>query len=66
VQVLGALSIIVSQFEQLSNFAAGITRLETFATALDQPVAKATAEAPVIESREDSRLALGTCHTPDP
>ena len=58
VQVLGALSIIVSQFEQLSNFAAGITRLETFATALDQPVAKATAEAPVIESREDSRLAL--------
>jgi putative ATP-binding cassette transporter len=67
VQVLGALSIIVSQFEQLSNFAAGITRLETFATALDQPVAKATAEAPVIESREDSRLALEhvTLQTPN-
>ena len=67
VQVLGALSIIVSQFEQLSNFAAGITRLETFATALDQPVAKATAEAPIIESREDSRLALEhvTLQTPN-
>jgi len=46
VSVLGALSIIVSQFEQLSNFAAGITRLETFATALDQPAAKATARLP--------------------
>jgi putative ATP-binding cassette transporter len=67
VQVLGALSIIVSQFEQLSNFAAGITRLETFATALDQPAAKATAETPVIESREDSRLALEhvTLRTPN-
>jgi len=38
VQVLGALSIIVSQFEQLSNFAAGITRLETFATAIEAPM----------------------------
>jgi len=67
VQVLGALSIIVSQFEQLSNFAAGITRLETFATALDQPAAKATATAPVIDSREDSRLALEhvTLQTPN-
>ena len=67
VQVLGALSIIVSQFEQLSNFAAGITRLETFATALDQPAAKATAGAPIIESREDSRLALEhvTLQTPN-
>ncbi len=67
VQVLGALSIIVSQFEQLSNFAAGITRLETFDTALDQPMAKATTEAPVIESREESRLALDrvTLQTPN-
>ena len=67
VQVLGALSIIVSQFEQLSNFAAGITRLETFATALDQPAAKATAAASVIESREESRLALEhvTLQTPN-
>jgi len=67
VSVLGALSIIVSQFEQLSNFAAGITRLETFATALDQPAAKATTAAPVIESREESRLALDhvTLQTPN-
>ena len=67
VQVLGALSIIVSQFEQLSNFVAGITRLETFATALDKSAAKATVTSPVIESREDSRLALEhvTLHTPN-
>ena len=67
VQVLGALSIIVSQFEQLSNFAAGITRLETFASALDRPSAIATAVAPVIESREDSRLTLEhvTLQTPN-
>ncbi len=67
VQVLGALSIIVSQFEQLSNFAAGITRLETFATALDQPAAKAITQTPIIESREESRLALAhvTLQTPN-
>lgn len=67
VQVLGALSIIVSQFEQLSNFAAGITRLETFAAALDRPSATATPEAPVIGSREDMRLALEhvTLQTPN-
>ena len=67
VQVLGALSIIVSQFEQLSNFVAGITRLETFATALDKSAAKATVTSPVIESREDSRLALEhvTLQTPN-
>jgi len=67
IQVLGALSIIVSQFEQLSNFAAGITRLETFATALDQPAAKATAAAPIIKSREESHLALEhvTLQTPN-
>ena len=68
VQVLGALSIIVSQFEELSNFAAGITRLETFATALDQATVKEIIEsAPVIESKEGPRLALEhvTLQTPN-
>jgi len=68
IQVLSALSLIVTQFEQLSNFVAGITRLETFSTALDQPDStEKTAERPGIESVEEPRLALEhvTLKTPD-
>ena len=68
VQVLSALSLIVTQFEQLSNFVAGVTRLETFSAALDQPDrAEKTAEMPGIESVEAPRLALEhvTLATPD-
>ncbi len=68
VQVLGALSIIVSQFEQLSNFAAGITRLETFDTALNQPpIKEVTESAPIIKSNEGPRLGLEhlTLQTPN-
>ena len=46
VQVLGALSIIVTQFEQLSNFVAGITRLETFSTAIDPAPRKRPRSSP--------------------
>lgn len=61
--VLGALSVIVSQFEQLSQFAAGVSRLETFAAVVDRddhggPGEVAAAPAPVISSREESRLSL--------
>ena len=59
--VLGALSIVVSQFEQLGNFAAGVTRLEAFAAALDddpRPAASAEQAPAVIASREAPRLAL--------
>lgn len=75
--VLGALSIIVSQFTQLGNFAAGVTRLESFATALEpsQPKAVALAESKhaestptsVIASREAPLLALThvTLRTPN-
>jgi len=48
VQVLGAMSIIVSQFEQLSSFAAGITRLETFAAAIDKQGALPAGGVPVL------------------
>ncbi|MHB8772360.1 MAG: ABC transporter ATP-binding protein/permease [Syntrophales bacterium] len=67
VQVLSALSVIVTQFEQLSNFVAGITRLETFSTALEPPAKEASAERPAIESVEDKRLSLEqvTLMTPD-
>jgi putative ATP-binding cassette transporter len=68
--VLGALSVIVSQFEKLSQFAAGITRLETFAAAVDgeEPTERGTGNAaPVIASREEPRLRLEgvTLHTPN-
>ena len=67
IQVLSALSVIVTQFEQLSNFVAGITRLETFSTALESDAKEKTEERPRIESEEESRLALEhvTLMTPD-
>ena len=67
VQVLSALSVIVMQFEQLSNFVAGITRLETFSTALESDTKEKTEERPRIASAEESHLALEhvTLMTPD-
>jgi putative ATP-binding cassette transporter len=67
ISVLSALSVIVTQFEQLSNFVAGITRLETFSTALEPDEKEGSAEKPRIESAEASRLALEhvTLMTPD-
>jgi len=59
VQVLSALSLIVSQFEQLSNFVAGITRLETFSAAIDPPAhGEKAGEGPEIESTQEERLFL--------
>lgn len=56
--VLSAISLIVDNFESLSRFAAGIDRLNTFAAVLTgQPAGSAPAGG-VIESVEDSRLAL--------
>jgi vitamin B12/bleomycin/antimicrobial peptide transport system ATP-binding/permease protein len=57
IQVLSALSVIVTQFEQLSNFVAGITRLETFSTALEPESKEKISEKPRIESEEESRLS---------
>lgn len=68
VQVLGALSVIVSQFDQLSSFVAGISRLETFSAAIDRQGEPAGADAaPEITSAEEPRLALEkvTLLTPD-
>ncbi|MBA4422038.1 MAG: ABC transporter ATP-binding protein, partial [Syntrophus sp. (in: bacteria)] len=67
IQVLSALSVIVTQFEQLSNFVAGITRLETFSTALESDTKEKTGERPRIAWAEESRLALEhvTLMTPD-
>uniref|UniRef100_B8HQF7 ABC transporter domain protein n=1 Tax=Cyanothece sp. (strain PCC 7425 / ATCC 29141) TaxID=395961 RepID=B8HQF7_CYAP4 len=57
-QVFEAFALVVLQINQLSEFAAGINRLETFTEALD------TAEQPpalgetAIDTSEDSRIAL--------
>ena len=67
IQVLSALSVIVTQFEQLSNFVAGITRLETFSAALEPGEKEVSGERLRIKSAEESRLALEhlTLMTPD-
>lgn len=65
--ILGAISVIVDNFESLSRFGAGIDRLDTFSKALDdQPTGKARS-ANVIKSEEGARLALEgvTLHTPN-
>ncbi len=53
-QVYAALSLIVSQIEQITNFAAGVERLSTFSDALSPE----EAAAPGIRSEEDDRFAL--------
>ena len=66
IQVLSALSIIVTQFEQLSGFVAGITRLDTFSAALEETDA-GRRDVPKIESVERADLELNhvTLKTPD-
>ncbi|MBW4553019.1 MAG: ABC transporter ATP-binding protein/permease [Aphanocapsa sp. GSE-SYN-MK-11-07L] len=56
-QVLGALSIIVDQFDELSAFIAGIDRLAGFADVLD-PEDKTANGTAGIDTVEDGRLAL--------
>ncbi|HYA14821.1 MAG TPA: ABC transporter ATP-binding protein/permease [Syntrophales bacterium] len=53
-QVYASLSLIVSQFEQITNFAAGVQRLSTFADI----TAPALAPVPGIKSQEADRFAL--------
>jgi len=53
-QVYAALSLIVAQIEQITNFAAGVQRLSTFTDAITPE----TATVPGITSREADRFAL--------
>jgi len=57
-QVLGALSLIVSQFQNLSAFVAEINRLGTFAEELESTTKSSEPEATFIDTAIDSRLAL--------
>ncbi len=65
--VLGAISLIVENFEGLSRFAAGVDRLDTLAKAMPKHLASITTKADTIRSVEASHLALEsvTLHTPN-
>ncbi len=62
-QVYAALSLIVSQFQEITNFSAGVKRLVTF----DDVMAPASASAPEIESDQAPRFGFSnlTILTPD-
>ncbi|MCX7594637.1 MAG: ATP-binding cassette domain-containing protein, partial [Fischerella sp.] len=56
-EIFRSLSIIVSQFENLTAFAAGVERLHSLADALETPSTKPTGMT-TIDMTENSRLAL--------
>ena len=64
--ILIALTLIVTQFEQLSNFAAGINRLESLRK-FSHTANKISSQASIIDFREDKYLAIRnlTLYTPD-
>ncbi len=64
--ILLALTLIVTQFEELSNFAAGINRLESYAK-FARTAHKIPPEASIIDFREDNFLSTRnlTLYTPD-
>ena len=66
-QVLGALSLVVSEFQSLSGFIAEINRLGTFREVLEAPTPRNQPGATSIDTVVDSRLALEhvTLLTPD-
>ncbi|MBD2778494.1 ABC transporter ATP-binding protein/permease [Iningainema sp. BLCCT55] len=56
-QIFASLSIIVSQFENLTAFAAGVERLDSLADGLETPSVKPTGMT-TIDMTQNSRLAL--------
>ncbi|WP_375468985.1 ABC transporter ATP-binding protein/permease [uncultured Nostoc sp.] len=56
-QIFSALSVVVSQFESLTAFAAGVERMGGLADALEKPSPKSP-EMTTIDVTEDSQLAL--------
>lgn len=56
--VLSAISVVVDNFESLSRFGAGIDRLDSFSRVLGDQPTDPTRAAGLIESVQDSRLAL--------
>ncbi len=68
-QIFGALAIVITQFELLTAFAAGINRIAAFDETLSELTQgqKSTPEATTINTEVDSRLALEkvTLQTPN-
>ncbi|MFB2896721.1 ABC transporter ATP-binding protein/permease, partial [Aerosakkonemataceae cyanobacterium BLCC-F50] len=60
IRVFFSLNVVVSRFQQLTTFGAGINRLYTFAQFLEQTEADKTSDEqkPRIETVEDMRLAI--------
>ncbi|MEK6259965.1 MAG: ABC transporter ATP-binding protein/permease [Planctomycetota bacterium] len=65
--IFTALTVIVNNFDTLSRFAAGISRLDKFAKSLEGSAREPSKERDVIKTVEDDRLAIEhlTLQTPD-
>ena len=65
--IFAALTVIVNNFDTLSRFAAGISRLSTFAKSLEVSATERPKEQDVIKTVEDDHLAIEhlTLQTPD-
>jgi putative ATP-binding cassette transporter len=65
--IFSALTVIVNNFDTLSRFAAGISRLDKFSKSLDMSAAETSKDREVIKTVEEDRLAIEhlTLQTPD-
>lgn len=65
--IFTALTVIVNNFDTLSRFAAGISRLDKFAKSLEFSAKEPSKDQDVIKTVEDDRLAIEhlTLQTPD-
>lgn len=65
--IFTALTVIVNNFDTLSRFAAGISRLDKFAKSMEVSVTERPQDQDVIKTVEDDRLAIEhlTLQTPD-
>ncbi len=57
-KIFTAFALVVSRVNQLSEFAAGINRLETFVEALDEEIAPLAPGQTAIDTVEDGQIAL--------
>lgn len=57
-QIFEAFALVVTQINQLSEFAAGVNRLETFAEVLNEQEAESVDTTAEIQTVEDDRIAL--------
>lgn len=65
--IFSALTVIVNNFDTLSRFAAGISRLDKFSKSLEGSAREPSKERDIIQTLEEDRLAIEhlTLQTPD-